>query len=59
MLRGFFTSTYYIPEAPDVIFDNLDLQLTQAEQDIVDDIMATETLMRLDIEFGAVGKGLV
>ena len=59
MLRGIFTSTFYVPEGPDVILDDLDLQLTQGEQDIVDDIMATKTLTRLDIEFGAVGNGLV
>ena len=48
--------TFY---APDVILKDLDLQLTAAEQNIYDDIMATETLQHLEAELGAVGNGLV
>ena len=59
MMCGIFTSTFYVPEEPDVILEDLDLQLTATEQTIVDDIMATETMERLELEFAAVGNGLV
>ena len=59
MLRGIFTSTFYVPEAPDVIIEDLDLQLTAQEQTIFDDIMSTQTMERLELEFAVVGNGLV
>ena len=59
MMQGIFTLTFYVPEAPDVILKDLDLQLTAAEQNIYNDIMATETLQRLEAELGAIGNGLV
>ena len=59
MMQGIFTSTFYVPKALDVILKDLDLQLMAAEQNIYDDIMATETLQHLEAELGAIGNGLV
>ena len=59
MLRGIFTSTFYVLEAPDIVIEDLDLQLTAQEQTIFDDIMLTETMEHLELEFAAVGNGLV
>ena len=59
MARGIFMSTFYVPEAPEVLLEDLNLQLTPAEQRIFDDVMQTEPLERLIKEIGAVGNGLV
>jgi len=59
MARGIFTSTFYLPEAPQVCTEDLDLNLSNMEQTIVDDILATETIEQMMLEFGAVGHSLV
>ena len=59
MQRGVFTSTFYVPEGPTISLTPLDLQLTAVEQQLVNDIMATDTLDRIKLEMRAAGQGLV
>ena len=57
MGRGIFHRTFYCPEAPTHL-DHIDFDLTNNEQGMVDRIFQTETITRLDLEFGCVGDGM-
>ena len=52
-------STFYIPEGPTVSTLPLDLRLTTVEQQLLQQVMATETMQRMKVEIGAVGDGLL
>ena len=51
-------STFYIPEGPTVSTLPLDLSLTPVEQ-LLQQVMATETMQQMKVEIGAVGDGLL
>ena len=59
MDRGIFEGTFYCPEGPEVVLDDMDFDLNPVEQSLVDDVMASETLTRMELEFAAVSNGLV
>ena len=59
MDRGIFEGTFYCPEGPEVVLDDMDFDLNPVEQSLVDDVMASDTLMRMELELTAVSNGLV
>ena len=58
MAHGIFNGTFYCPGQPKHI-EQIDLGLSPQQMQIVNDILASETLTRLDLEFASVGNGLV
>ena len=59
MDRGIFKGTFYCPEGPEVVLDDMEFDLNPIEQTLVDEVMASETLTRTELELAAVGNGLV
>lgn len=59
MDRGIFTSTFYVPEGPTISHQPLNLNLTPAENQMVQNVMATETMQRVKLEMAAAGQGLI
>ena len=59
MDRGIFEGTFYCPEGPEVVLDDMEFDLNPVEQTLVDEVMASETLTRMELELAAVGNGLV
>ena len=59
MERGIFQGTFYCPEGPEVDLGDMPIELNDIEKMLVDDVMASETLTRMELELAAVGNGLV
>ena len=59
MARGIFEGTFYCPEGPEVVFEDMEFDLNLVEATLVKDVMASESLTRMELEFAAVGNGLV
>ena len=59
MDRGIFEGTFYCPEGPEVVLDDMEFDLNPVEETLVDEVMVSETLMRMELDLAAVGNGLV
>ena len=59
MEQGIFQGTFYCPEGPEVVLQDMPIQLNELETEIVMRVMASETLTHIELELAAVGNGLV
>ena len=59
MARGIFEGTFYCPEGPEVVLEDMGFDLNLVEASLVEDVMASESLTRMELEFAAVGNGLI
>ena len=59
MDRGIFEGTFYCPEGPEVVLDDMEFDLNPIEETLVDEVMVSETLTRMELNLAAVGNGLV
>ena len=59
MARGIFEDTFYCPEGPEVVLEDMEFDLNPVEAFLVEDVMASESLTRMELEFVAVGNGLI
>ena len=56
---GIFPGTFYCPEGPEVVLEDMEFDLNLVESTLVEDVMASESLTRMELEFAAVGNGLI
>ena len=59
MAGGIFEGTFYCPEGPEVVLEDMEFDLNPVEASLVEDVMASESLTRMELEFAAVGNGLI
>ena len=59
MAHGIFEGMFYCPEGPEVVLEDMEFDLNPVEAALVEDVMASESLTGMELEFAAVGNGLI
>ena len=59
MAHGIFEGMFYYPEGPEVVLEAMEFDLNLVEATLVEDVMASESLTRMELEFAAVENSLV